>query len=64
MLIDCPYCGPRAELEFTCGGEAHIARPANPDGASDAEWADYIFMRRNPKGDTRQSGTGERGDGR
>jgi Sarcosine oxidase delta subunit len=26
MLIDCPFCGPRAELEFTCGGESHIAR--------------------------------------
>ena len=50
MLIDCPFCGPRAELEFTCGGESHIARPANQEAMSDAEWADYLFMRKNPKG--------------
>ena len=50
LLIDCPYCGPRAELEFSCGGESHIARPANAEALSDAEWADYLFMRKNPKG--------------
>jgi sarcosine oxidase subunit delta len=50
LLIDCPYCGPRAELEFSCGGEAHIARPLNTESISDAEWADYLFMRNNPKG--------------
>jgi len=50
LLIDCPFCGPRAEIEFTCGGEGHIARPANQDALSDAEWADYLFMRKNPKG--------------
>jgi sarcosine oxidase, subunit delta len=50
LLIDCPYCGPRAELEFACGGESHIARPANAEALSDAEWADYLFMRKNPKG--------------
>ena len=27
LLIPCPYCGPRPEIEFTYGGEAHIARP-------------------------------------
>jgi sarcosine oxidase subunit delta len=50
LLINCPYCGPRAELEFSCGGESHIARPAHPEALSDAEWADYLFMRKNPKG--------------
>jgi len=50
LLIDCPYCGPRAEIEFACGGEAHIARPTNTETLSDAEWADYLFMRKNPKG--------------
>ena len=50
MLIDCPFCGPRAELEFTCGGESHIARPADQAAMSDAAWADYLFMRKNPKG--------------
>ena len=50
LLIPCPWCGEREETEFVYGGEAHIARPKNPDALSDAEWADYLFMRKNPKG--------------
>ena len=50
LLIECPFCGPRAEIEFTCGGEGHIARPQNQEALSDAAWADYLFMRKNPKG--------------
>jgi len=51
LLIRCPYCGmERPELEFSYGGEAHIARPADPAAASDAEWADYLYFRTNPKG--------------
>ncbi len=50
LLIPCPWCGPRDETEFTCGGEAHSKRPADPDALSDAEWADYLFMRTNPRG--------------
>ena len=50
LLITCPWCGPRDEIEFICGGEAHIARPADPQVLSDGEWADYLFMRTNPKG--------------
>ncbi|WP_435103088.1 sarcosine oxidase subunit delta [Arhodomonas sp. AD133] len=54
LLIDCPWCGPRDESEFTCGGEAHIRRPPEPDACSDTEWADYLFMRSNPKGRHRE----------
>ncbi len=50
LLIPCPWCGERDEDEFTYGGEAHIARPASPDALTDAEWADYLFMRKNTKG--------------
>jgi heterotetrameric sarcosine oxidase delta subunit len=50
LLITCPWCGPRDETEFRYGGEAHIARPAQPDALSDAQWAEYLFMRNNPKG--------------
>ncbi len=50
LRIPCPFCGPRAEIEFRCGGEAHIRRPPDPDALSDAEWAEYLFLRRNPKG--------------
>ena len=54
LLIPCPWCGPRAEIEFSYGGEADIARPKDPDALSDAEWADYLFMRENPKGLSRE----------
>jgi sarcosine oxidase subunit delta len=54
LLITCPWCGPRAETEFTCGGEADIARPLHPENLSDAEWADYLFMRRNVRGPHRE----------
>jgi heterotetrameric sarcosine oxidase delta subunit len=50
LLISCPWCGERDETEFRCGGEAHIARPAQPAARSDDQWADYLFMRSNPKG--------------
>jgi sarcosine oxidase subunit delta len=50
FLIPCPYCGERAETEFSYGGEAGISRPLDPTALSDAEWADYLFMRSNPKG--------------
>lgn len=54
LLIPCPHCGPRAESEFTCGGEADIVRPAQPETLTDAEWGDYLFMRKNPRGVQRE----------
>lgn len=50
LLIACPHCGERPETEYAYGGEAHIARPEDPAALSDAEWADYLYMRRNTKG--------------
>ena len=51
LLISCPYCGmERPEIEFRYGGEAHIARPVDPNATSDAEWAEYLYFRANPKG--------------
>lgn len=50
FYIECPWCGKRDQSEFGYGGEAHIVRPAKSDKMSDAEWADYVFMRTNPKG--------------
>ena len=49
-LIACPWCGPRDETEFSYGGEAHIVRPEAPDALDDAQFAQYLFMRANPKG--------------
>ena len=50
LQLDCPHCGPRDEAEFSCGGEAHIARPLAENKISDREFADYLFLRDNPKG--------------
>lgn len=51
LLIHCPYCEQdRPEVEFVNGGQAHIARPADPSGESDADWEKYLYIRRNPRG--------------
>ena len=50
LLIDCPWCGRRDQMEFSCHGQAHISRPRDPDQLSDDEWGDYVFFRDNPKG--------------
>ena len=51
LLIDCPHCGPRNEVEFAYGGQAHVARPEDPYALTDREWAEYLFYRDNPRGD-------------
>ena len=40
----------RPELEFRYGGEAHIARPADPSRVNDEDWAAFLYLRGNPKG--------------
>jgi len=50
LLIRCPYCGERPELEFRGGGEAHIARPTNPMALDDRAWGEFFFYRENTKG--------------
>ena len=50
LQIRCPWCGPREEIEFHYGGQAHVAYPENPDDLDDAAWAEYLFFRDNPKG--------------
>jgi sarcosine oxidase, subunit delta len=50
LLINCPYCGERPELEFRYGGEAHIARPSDPAALSDELWTQYLYVRSNSKG--------------
>lgn len=49
LQINCPWCGTRDEDEFTWGGQSHIQRP-DPATVTDEAWADYLFMRTNPKG--------------
>jgi sarcosine oxidase subunit delta len=50
LLIACPYCGERPEIEFRYAGEAHIARPRVPDTLDDAQWAAFLYLRSNHKG--------------
>jgi heterotetrameric sarcosine oxidase delta subunit len=48
LLITCPWCGPRNQVEFTYGGDATVRRPA-PDASQEA-WAQYVYVRDNPCG--------------
>jgi len=48
MLINCPFCGPRAENEFVFGGSS----ADNCEVATENTTAltDYLYFRNNPKG--------------
>jgi sarcosine oxidase, subunit delta len=48
--INCPWCGPRAESEFLCGGQSNLVRPAVPSSVSDQDWATYLYFRTNRQG--------------
>ena len=48
LLIPCPWCGPRSQIEFTYGGDAAVKRPAND--APETAWVDYVYLRDNPCG--------------
>ena len=48
LLITCPYCGPRDEIEFAWGGDTGVRRPDL--ASSDQEWGAYLFERRNTRG--------------
>jgi len=50
LLIACPYCGERPELEFTHGGQAHIARPSKPAETDIQAWTRFLYLRANSKG--------------
>ncbi|MFO1540418.1 MAG: sarcosine oxidase subunit delta [Chloroflexota bacterium] len=54
LRIRCPWCGPREEVEFRYGGQAHIAFPADAEAISDDAWADFLFRRDNPRGAFRE----------
>lgn len=53
MLIPCPICGARDLREFTPKGAAlTVQRPE--EGASTEAWNDYLHLRDNPAGDSRE----------
>lgn len=50
LLIHCPYCAEdRPEIEFRYAGEAHLARP-DAANTTDTQFAEFLYMRANPKG--------------
>ena len=42
QLIRCPWCGPREEVEYHYGGQAHVPLPDDPAALSDAQWASKV----------------------
>lgn len=50
LLIDCPFCGNRPEIEFSHGGQAHLIRPRAPFEVDDQAWAEFLYVRSNIKG--------------
>ena len=48
LRIDCPWCGPRDEADFTYRGDATVTRPG-PDGDAEAFYR-YVYARKNPRG--------------
>ncbi|MBF9058948.1 sarcosine oxidase subunit delta [Rhodobacterales bacterium HKCCSP123] len=53
MQIPCPICGARDLREFTPKGHAsYLDRPA--EDADAQAWNDYLHLRENPAGDTRE----------
>lgn len=53
LIVPCPWCGERAEIEFQSGGEA-VDRPDDPMALDDAAAADWLFHRTNRKGVARE----------
>ncbi len=54
LRIPCPWCGLRDQTEFRYGGAADRNRPDDPARSDDAEWANYLFYRANPRGAHRE----------
>ncbi len=51
FLLYCPHCEEhREEEEFHASGQAHLARPTDPDNCTDVEWGEFLYFRKNPKG--------------
>jgi methylglutamate dehydrogenase subunit B len=48
LLIQCPWCGARDQVEFTYAGDATVQRP--PPEAGEAAFVEYVYLRDNPRG--------------
>lgn len=52
MRLDCPICGSRDRREFYYQGDAVMLERPEADGGEDA-WENYLHLRDNPAGETR-----------
>ena len=50
LVLTCPWCGPREEIEFRYGGEAGVTAPAPDQRIETEDMASFLFFRSNPKG--------------
>ena len=50
LLIPCPWCGAARRDRVSLRRRGAHRAAADPDALDDAAWADYLFMRNNPKG--------------
>ena len=62
MRITCPICGERDRREFYYQGDAVALRRPEPDAGPEA-WDDYLHLRDNPAGLTRDLWYHEQGCG-
>lgn len=54
QLFPCPFCGNRDETEFHFAGEAGNVRPQPAESVSAEDWANYLYLLDNPKGNSRE----------
>jgi len=52
LLIECPWCGPREQVEFTYSGDAKPRRPQ--PAAGEQAFFEYVYLRDNPRGPHRE----------
>jgi sarcosine oxidase subunit delta len=50
--MNCPLNGPRNISEFACAGE--VKTVPDPASATDAEWAEHVFLENNRRGIVRE----------
>ena len=54
LVLTCPWCGPREEIEFRYGGEAGVTAPGPDTDAGAVDIPAFLFFRSNPKGAFRE----------
>lgn len=50
MRIVCPYCGERGNEEFSYLGDAAAVRPEPSAADAQQKFAEYVYLRDNPRG--------------